>query len=213
MKINEVKEKIYKGIIAVIRIKDYELAKSVSKTLLRKGFHGIELTMTISDAPNLIKELKSLYPDKVIGAGTILTKEECTRVIKNGADFVVSPCLVEEVANVCNENEVMCLLGAATPTETYRAYQLGCSVVKAFPGGVLKPTYIKDIKGPMPYIEIMPSGGVSLENIDDWFKNGAYAVSVGSALYTGITKDNLEILEERADRYLEEVSKNYADVY
>lgn len=209
----EVKEGIYKGIIGVIRIKDYNLAKIVSDTLIKKGFHGIELTMSINDAPKLIKEMKALYPDNIIGAGTILNEDQCIDVIESGADFVVSPCMVEEVANVCNKHEVLCMLGAATPSELLTAHKLGCSVVKAFPGNLLKPRFIKDIKAPMPFIEIMPSGGVSLENISEWFENGAYAVSVGSAIYTGITEKNILELEERADKYLMEVCKVRENVY
>lgn len=209
----KVKEGIYKGIIGVIRIKDYNLAKTVSETLIKKGFHGIELTMTINDAPRLIKEMKELYPDNIIGAGTILDEKQCVEVIENGADFVVSPCMVKEVAEVCNNHEVLCMLGASTPSEMLEAYKLGCSVVKAFPGNLLKPRFIKDIKAPMPFIEVMPSGGVSLENISEWFENGAYAVSVGSAVYSGINEDNIQELEERADKYLMEVCKLSENVY
>lgn len=208
----QIKKKLHNGIVAVIRIKDYELAKLVSETLIDRGFHGIELTMSIDNAPQLVKEMKSKYPEKVIGAGTVIDTENCLEVIENGADFVVSPCLVEEVGQVCNEKDVLCMLGAATPTEVLKAYKLGCEIVKVFPGSVLKPTYIKDIKGPMPYIEMMPSGGVNIDNIGEWFKHKAYAVSVGSAIYTGINKDNLDELKDRADKFLMEVSKANGDI-
>ncbi len=208
MDIKEVKREIYKGIIAVIRVKEYDLAKMITETLLEAGFKGIELTMTIENGPALIKEMKEKYPNGVIGAGTIMNAEKCLEVIENGADFVVSPCKIDEVATVCNEHNTLCMLGIATPTEAFEAYNKGCSIVKAFPGDVLKPQFIKDIKGPMPYIDVMPSGGVALENIGQWFANDAYAVSVGSALYKGINKDNLEVLTERAKLYLEEVEKH-----
>lgn len=211
--VRSIKERLHKGIIAVIRIKDYNLAKLISETLINKGFHGIELTMSIDGAPKLIKEMKSMYPDKIIGAGTVLKESECVEVIENGADFVVSPCLVDDIAEICNKYKVLCILGIATPTEALKAYNLGCSIVKAFPGDVLQPRFIKDIKSPMPYIEIMPSGGVNLENIGEWFYNGAYSVSVGSALYSGINDSNIYELEERADRYLMEVSKFCDSVY
>ena len=208
MAIEGVKKEIYKEIIAVIRVKSYNLAKMITETLLEAGFKGIELTMTIENGASLIKEMKEKYPNSVIGAGTIMDAEKCLEVVKNGADFVVSPCKIKEVAEICKEYNTLCMLGIATPTEAFEAYNLGCSIVKAFPGDVLKPQFIKDIKGPMPYIEVMPSGGVALENIGQWFANDAYAVSVGSALYKGINEDNLDQLTERAKLYLEEVRKH-----
>ncbi len=204
---NEVKKGIYKGIIAVIRVKEYSLAKMITETLLEAGFKGIELTMTIENGSALIKEMKDKYPKSIIGAGTIMTADKCLEVIESGADFVVSPCKLKEVSEICNKNNTLCMLGIATPTEAFEAYNLGCTIVKAFPGDVLKPQFIKDIKGPMPYIQVMPSGGVALDNIKQWFENDAYAVSVGSALYKGINKENLEVLTERAKVYLDEVEK------
>lgn len=204
---DNIKDRIYKSVIAVIRIKDYSLAKLITESLLEAGFDGIELTMTIENGSNLIREIKESYPEKVIGAGTVMNSETCMEVIESGADFVVSPCMIKEIAEVCTKNDVLCMLGIATPTEAFQAYNMGCSIVKAFPGDVLGAEFIKDIKGPMPYIEVMPSGGVSLDNIGKWFSNGAYAVSVGSALYKGINEDNIDELKERAKKYLEEVSK------
>ena len=200
---NEIKNKLRNEIVAVIRIKDNKLARLVSEEAMEAGLNFIELTLTIESAPSLIKELREVYPEKIIGAGTVLTKEQALEVIQNGAMFVVSPCFVPEVVQVCNENGVLCLPGIGTATEAYNAYKLGCEVVKTFPGDVLGSTFIKSIKSPLPFIECMPSGGVSLSNVKEWFQNGAYAVSIGSALYEGVTSENLELISERVKEYLE----------
>jgi len=199
------KEKLKNEIVAVIRIKDTHLAKAVTEEAIKAGLNFMELTLTIENAPSLIKELREAYPEKIIGAGTVLTKEQAIEVIENGAQFVVSPCFVPEVVEVCNEKGVVCLPGIGTATEAYNAYKLGCEVVKAFPGDVLGTSFIKNIKGPMPFIDCMPSGGVSLNNIKEWFKNGAYAVSIGGALYEGVTMENLELISERVKESLEAV--------
>lgn len=193
------------NIVAVIRIKDTNIARCVTEQLIKSGFKFIELTLSIDNAPDLIKELKQKHPYTYIGAGTVLTVEECEEVIKGKADFIVSPCINEDVIKACNKNDLLCLPGAATPTEINTCYNLGCKVVKIFPGETLGPSFIKSIKAPMPFVECMPSGGVSLDNISDWFQSGAYAVSVGSSLYNGIDEDNLDILAERAVNYLKRI--------
>lgn len=201
------KESIKNGIIAVVRVQDYSLAKKISEVLISEGFNGIELTFSIHNCPLLIKELKDKYKDKVIGAGTVLSYENCKAAINSGADFIVSPCIVEAVAECSNENNVLCMLGASTPKEVFEAYNLGCEVVKLFPGDILGPRFIKDIKGPMPFINLMPSGGVSLENMEEWFIAGAYAVSAGGAVYSEITHENIEILKKRASQYVNEIKR------
>ncbi|MCL1925337.1 MAG: bifunctional 4-hydroxy-2-oxoglutarate aldolase/2-dehydro-3-deoxy-phosphogluconate aldolase [Defluviitaleaceae bacterium] len=203
-----IKEKLKNEIVAVIRIKNTTLARAVTEEAIKAGLNFIELTLTIENAPSLIKELREKYPEKIIGAGTVLTKEQAEEVIKNGAMFIVCPCFVPEIIEVCNEKGILCLPGIGTATEAYNAYKLGCDIVKAFPGDVLGSKFIKNLKGPMPFINCMPSGGVSLENIKDWFKSGAYAVSIGSSLYEKVTMENLELINERAKAYLEAASNS-----
>lgn len=190
------------NVVAVIRITDTDLARMVTEQLIKSGFKFIELTLSINNAAELIKELKAKYEDVYIGAGTVLSLKDCEDVINANADFVVSPCINEEVIKHCVKNDVLCLPGAATPTEINTCYNLGCKIVKVFPGETLGPSFIKNVKAPMPFVECMPSGGVTLENMGDWFNSGAYAVSVGSALYSGINKDNLNEIDERAKEYL-----------
>ncbi len=197
-------KKLENNIVAVIRIKDFDLAKSVTEEVIKAGFNFIELTLSIDNCPKLIEELSLKYKntDIFIGAGTVMTLEDCKTVIDNGATFVVSPFTNTDVITYCVENNVPVLPGVGTATEANTCYTLGCNIVKVFPGDVLGPNFIKSLRGPMPHIKYMPSGGVNLDNMTEWFTKGAYAVSVGSALYSGISMNNLSLIEERAKAYL-----------
>ena len=197
-----IKEALKGKLIAVIRNENKDTAKAVCKTLVASGIDVLEITFSVQGAQLLIKELKAELPQAMIGAGTVLTREQAQLAKQNGADFIVSPCIVEEVAKYCIEEDILCSLGAATPTEVLRAYQLGCQIVKLFPGDCLSPKMIKAIKAPMPFVEMMPSGGVDDTNVKEWFQAGAYAAGFGGYLTKGIDETNLDLLKERCKRLL-----------
>ncbi len=202
-------KKLKNNVVAVIRIKDFDLAKSVTEEIINAGFNFIELTLSIDNCPLLIKQLSEKYKNTntFIGAGTVMTEEDCKSVIDSGATFVVSPFTNEKVITHCIKNNIPVLPGVGTATEANTCYTLGCDIVKVFPGDVLGPNFIKSLRGPMPHIKYMPSGGVNLENMTEWFTKGAFAVSVGSALYNGITMDNLAEINDRAKEYLNKLPK------
>lgn len=199
----EAKRLIKGKLIAVIRGKDIAEAKIICKTLIESGITSLEITFSLPGAEKLIKELKKECPDALIGAGTVLTKGQAALAATNGADFIVSPCIVEEVGAYCKEYNIFCSMGAATPTEAYNSYMAGSDVVKLFPGDCLSPKMIKDIQAPMPFIEIMPTGGVDDKNVKTWFESGAYAVGFGGYLTKGITSENLELLRARCKKLIE----------
>ena len=201
-----IKEALKGKLIAVIRNENKDTAKAVCKTLVASGIDVLEITFSVQGAQLLIKELKAELPQAMIGAGTVLTREQAQLAKQNGADFIVSPCIVEEVAKYCIEEDILCSLGAATPTEVLRAYQLGCQIVKLFPGDCLSPKMIKAIKAPMPFVEMMPSGGVDDTNVKEWFQAGAYAAGFGGYLTKGIDETNLDLLSERCKRLLKAYS-------
>lgn len=203
----DVQNSLKNNIVAVIRIKDTNFAKLVTEEVIKSGFKFIELTLSIDNCIDLLKELKEKYKDVYIGTGTVLTVKDCEESIKASSDFIVSPCTNEEVIKTCNEHDILCLPGVATPTEIYKCYSIGCDIVKVFPGDILGASFIKNVKAPMPFVEYMPSGGVNIKNICEWFENGAYAVSVGSALYSGIDQNNIHEIKTRAEEYLKEVNK------
>lgn len=198
----QVKEAMKGKLIAVIRNEDPEIAKLICHTLVQSGIDTLEITFSVNNAEKLIADLKKEIPEAIVGAGTVLNRKQAQLAIDNGADFIVSPCLIEEIADYCREKEVFCSLGAATPTEVFRAYKLGCDVVKLFPGDCLSPNMIKAIKAPMPFVELMPTGGVDDTNVKEWFKSGAYAAGFGGYLTKGIDKTNLDVLKARCEKLI-----------
>jgi len=204
---NIVMDKMKNKIIAVVRCKDYNLAEKISECLISHGIEAIEITYTVEDAGKLIKALKERFPGNLIGAGTILNQDDALGAINSGADFIVTPCLVEEVGTLCLEKDVFCSLGAATPTEAFRAYKLGADVVKLFPGSSFAPSYIKELKAPFPYIEFMPTGGVNQKNIREWFECGAFAVGLGGYFTKGIDESNLSEIGPRVKDILKAIEK------
>lgn len=193
----EVKELMKDKLIAVIRGNDLEEARLICKTLVESGITTLEITFSLAGAEKLINQLKEELPSALIGAGTVLSKEQVDLAISNGADFIVSPCIVEEVGAYCREKDIFCSMGAATPTEAYKSYLAGSDIVKLFPGDCISMNMIKGIKAPMPFIDMMPTGGVDDKNVKEWFKSGAYAAGFGGYLTKGINSSNLDLLKER----------------
>ncbi len=202
-------EDLKNNVVAVVRIKDKDLAREVTEQVIAGGFKFIELTLSINNGCDLIKELSEKYKNTgiYIGAGTVLNISDCKKVIDSGATFVVSPFTDQESIEYAIKNNVPMLPGIGTVTEANFCNKLGCEIVKVFPGDVLGANFIKSALAPLPHIKFMPSGGVNFENMGDWFAKGAYAISVGSALYTGVTMDNLELAKERATQYVNNLPK------
>ena len=145
----------------------------------------------------------------VIGAGTVLDESAARYVIDAGARFVVSPVLDPAVIRTCRDRDVPCMPGAFTPTELLEAWRAGAPVVKLFPASAVDPGYIRDVLAPLPFLRVVPSGGVSLENAGDWIRAGAAAVSVGSALVSAalLTDESTAELTARARAFVERVAQ------
>lgn len=196
------KKAIKNKLIAVIRNEDPEEAKVICKTIVESGIDTLEITFSVREAEKLIAYLKKELPEAIIGAGTVLSMEQAKLAHESGADFIVSPCIVEEVGAYCRKHDIFCSLGAATPTEALRSYEAGSDIVKLFPGDCISPKMIKGIKAPMPFIDMMPTGGVDDKNVKEWFAAGAYAVGFGGYLTGGITLNNLDELRKRCKQLL-----------
>ncbi|HFI0217551.1 TPA: bifunctional 4-hydroxy-2-oxoglutarate aldolase/2-dehydro-3-deoxy-phosphogluconate aldolase [Streptococcus suis] len=180
---------------AVIRGKDEEDAKEIARHAILGGIRNIEITFSTPNAAPVIKELQEEFSDDssvVIGAGTVMNLKLAQAAIDAGASFLVSPHFDREIQDLAQEGEVLYFPGCATATEIVTASQAGCPIIKLFPGGVLGPGFIKDIHGPVPQVDLMPSGGVSVENVADWKKAGACAVGVGSALASRVQAEGYE---------------------
>ena len=173
------------GVIAVVRGKTKEEALKASQAIVAGGMRGIELTFTVPQATEVIQELVALYqenPDVVIGAGTVLDATTARLAIVAGAEYIVSPSFDEETAKICNLYQVPYLPGCMTITEMKEALKSGADIIKLFPGSVYGPSVISAFKAPLPQLNIMPTGGVSLENMAEWFDAGVTAVGVGGNL-------------------------------
>lgn len=192
-----IKEKLKNNVIAVIRCDTNEISYLICEKLIEYGQNAIEVTSTIPDFENIISRLKNKFPESLIGAGTITTKEKAILAKESGADFIVSPCIDKELGLYCRENDILCSMGAMTPSEVNLSKKYGSDIVKLFPGDVVGAGYVKTLKGPLPDIDIMPTGGVSIDNMAEWFKNGVYAVGIGGYFTNNINKNNLNDLEER----------------
>ena len=178
------------GIIPVIRAPSADAAVAVVESLLQAGLKVAEITMTVPDAIDAINAVAKRFPGELlVGAGTVTDPQTARQAIDAGASFIVSPCLVPEVIDAGHGADVAVLPGALTPGEVFNASRLGGDMVKVFPvqsvGGA---DYLRALRGPFPDIPLVPTGGVTLENIAEMFKAGAAAVGVGTEL---ISKDAL----------------------
>lgn len=179
------------GIVAVVRSETIEEGIRISKACVEGGIPAVEVTYTVPGATEVIKALKEQFTsdELVIGAGTVLDASTARIAILAGSEFIVSPAFDEETAKLCNLYQVPYMPGCMTITEITKAMQYGTDIVKLFPGSVFGPSFVKAVKAPLPQANIMPTGGVSLENIDEWFKNGVVAVGVGGKLASGSSED------------------------
>lgn len=192
------------GIVAVVRGKDKEQGLEYSKACVEGGVRCIEVTFTVPNAVNVLQSLdEELGEEALLGAGTVLDAVTARLAIMNGAKFIVSPAFDEEVAKICNLYQVPYMPGCVTPTEVVEALKFGVDVIKIFPGSLVGPKYFKDVKGPLPQVNLMPTGGVSLDNVQDWFDNGAFAIGVGSALVKG----SYDEIVEKAKKFKEAVKE------
>ncbi|WP_426709693.1 bifunctional 2-keto-4-hydroxyglutarate aldolase/2-keto-3-deoxy-6-phosphogluconate aldolase [Cetobacterium sp. SF1] len=184
----EIVERIIKtGVVAVVRAENLQEAKRISNACIAGGVNAIEVTYTVPGATEVIRELSKEFPgdDFIIGAGTVLDSETARMAILAGAKYIVSPGFDENTAKLCNKYAIPYMPGCMTITEMTKAMELGCDIIKLFPGSAFGPDFVKAVKAPLPQANIMPTGGVSLDNVDKWFKNGVVAVGVGGKLATG----------------------------
>jgi len=189
------------GVFAVIRMTDSKKLMKVIEAVSKGGVKNIEITMTVPNAVEIIRELvKTNSGDSIIGAGTVLTKEDAKAVIEAGAQFVVSPIMNPEVIATCKELDIPCMPGCYTPTEVIAGWKAGGDIIKVFPATTLGPRYFKDLLAPFPYLKLMPTGGVSITNVHEWVNAGALTVAIGGDLLDkkAIAEENWAALTERA---------------
>lgn len=211
-KLQIIQKIVEEGVVAVLRGDTPEQVVEMAEQAIAGGIKVIEVTMTVPFALRAIETLSRKYswnsadPDTyaVIGVGTVLDPETARAAILSGAQFVVGPCLNRETVMLCNRYRVPIMPGAMTIKEIQEALEIGADIVKLFPGNLYDPSMIKAIKGPLPQANIMPTGGVSLDNLAEWIKAGAVAVGIGSDLTSeALKRKDFLLVAKKAAAYKE----------
>lgn len=198
------------GIVAVIRKIPVTKVYQTIDALVAGGVKAIEVTLDSENALEVINNLRKKYDkDVIIGAGTVLDGEGAYNAISNGAQFIFAPTLSAETIKVAKRYNKVAIPGVFTPTEILKASELGADIVKIFPGSVLGPQFVKDVRGPLHHIKMMPTGGITLENLGSYIKAGAVAVGVGSSLLNKklIETEDWDALTALAKAFVQEVQQ------
>ncbi len=192
------------GIVAVVRGKNHEEALNYIDASINGGIKAIEVTYSIPNASKLIEIVCERYEDALVGAGSILNKDMAVRAVKAGAKYIVSPGFNQGVNDYCKEEKVPYMPGCMTITEVMHAMEEGNEIIKLFPAEIYGPKFIKAIKAPIPNVQIMPTGGVTVDNIIEWFDNGVVCVGVGSSLFKSNDKEEIELLAKQFKQKIED---------
>ncbi|AEI39185.1 bifunctional 2-keto-4-hydroxyglutarate aldolase/2-keto-3-deoxy-6-phosphogluconate aldolase [Paenibacillus mucilaginosus] len=210
-KLQLVQKIVNEGVVAVLRGDTPDEVVEMAEQAIEGGIKVIEVTMTVPFALQAIEKLAKKYssttddPSRyaIIGVGTVLDPETARAAILSGSEFVVGPSLNPDTITLCNRYRVPVMPGVMTIQEIQRALELGVDVVKLFPGNLYSPSMIKAIKGPLPQANVMPTGGVSLDNLGEWIKAGAVAVGIGSDLTTEAVKQrDYSLVAKKAAQYV-----------
>jgi 2-dehydro-3-deoxyphosphogluconate aldolase/(4S)-4-hydroxy-2-oxoglutarate aldolase len=204
--LNYIKEK---HIVAVVRASTKEEALKVSKAIYDGGIRILEITFTVPDAQlviaSLIESFKDYEDRPMIGAGTVTSAKQAKLAISNGAGFIVAPGFSKKVSRICKKAQVEYLPGVLTPTEIIQALDAKVNMVKLFPGSFADANYVKAIKGPFPNLDIMVTGGVNLDNVNNWLASGVVAVGIGSELTKPALKGDYEATTNLSRAYVEKI--------
>ncbi|MEA2531092.1 MAG: 2-dehydro-3-deoxyphosphogluconate aldolase / (4S)-4-hydroxy-2-oxoglutarate aldolase [Thermomicrobiales bacterium] len=196
------------GVVAIVRLDDLSAAVPMTEALARGGVKAVEFTFTNRLAARAIEAVRDALGESIaVGAGSVLDPETARTAILAGAQFLVTPTLRTATIELGNRYAVPTVSGAFTPTEILTAWEAGSTFVKVFPASVGGPSYLKDVRGPLPQVKLIPTGGVSLENAGDFIRAGAVAIAVGGNLVDAktVAEANWTQLEERARRLVDAV--------
>jgi 2-dehydro-3-deoxyphosphogluconate aldolase / (4S)-4-hydroxy-2-oxoglutarate aldolase len=197
------------GIVAVVRAADPNGLVDVIRALAEGGVTVAEVTFTVPNAVDVIREAKKALGSSILlGAGTVLDTETCRAAILAGAEFVVSPSLNLDVIRLCHRYDKLVMPGAFTPTEIVAAWEAGADIIKVFPAEIVGPAFFKAMRGPLPQIRLMPTGGVDLNTATDFLKGGACCLGIGSQLVdpTAVSNRDFGKITATAKKYVDIVS-------
>ena len=202
------------GIVAVVRATSIDQAQRITEACIEGGVAAIELTFTVPRADKLIEAMSEKYSggEIIIGAGTVLDSETARIAILCGAEYIVSPYFDPNTVRLCNRYGIPSMPGIFTPTEAVAAMEAGADVLKVFPGDVATPNFIKSVLGPLPQAQMMPSGGVSVDNVDKWIKAGAIAVGAGSSLTAGAKTGDYQKIAETGKLFVQKIKEARGEI-
>ncbi|MGP4079037.1 bifunctional 2-keto-4-hydroxyglutarate aldolase/2-keto-3-deoxy-6-phosphogluconate aldolase [Pseudalkalibacillus sp. R45] len=187
-------------VVAVIRGENPEEAVQLSKGAIEGGIRTIELTYTTPQVDDVFRQLRN--EDVLLGAGSVLDPETALNAILLGAKFIVSPHFNKEIAILCNRHGIPYMPGCMTIRDMVEAMEAGSDVLKLFPANQFDPSFIRSVNGPLPHARIMPTGGINLDNIEDWLEAGAVACGIGSDLNKAYQQGGLEAVVNLSEQYV-----------
>jgi 2-dehydro-3-deoxyphosphogluconate aldolase / (4S)-4-hydroxy-2-oxoglutarate aldolase len=193
------------GIVAVVRSPDSQQLVEVTRALADGGVSVVEITMTVPGALDVLRQVRQALGDRVLlGAGTILDPETARAALLAGAEYLVSPTVNLDVIRLCQRYDKLVMPGALTPTEILAAWEAGADIVKVFPADVVGPVFFKAMRGPLPQIRLMPTGGVDLNTAAEFLKAGACCLGIGSQLVEprAVAERNFERIRDLARQYV-----------
>ena len=196
-------------LVAVVRTRSPGQVLPLCEALVAGGVVCLEITLTVPNALDVIRQIAPRFAhEAVVGAGTVLNAEDARRALEAGAEFIVSPITRPEIARAAHAAERPVMLGAYTPTEAQLAYEAGADFIKIFPADKLGPSYIRNLRGPLPHLRLVPTGGVDLQTAGEFLKAGCVALGVGSSLITAeiLKQENWPELTRLARAYVEAVT-------
>jgi 2-dehydro-3-deoxyphosphogluconate aldolase/(4S)-4-hydroxy-2-oxoglutarate aldolase len=191
---------------AILRTNDREVVRPALEAAIAGGFTVVEVTLTTPDALEHIAALSERH-GLVVGAGTVLTVDQAKEAVAAGAQFLVSPCTDAMVITFCRQHDVVSVPGTFTPTEMMTAHRAGADLVKLFPGPANGPEFLKAVRGPLPFLRVFPTSGVTEDNVDAWFQAGAFGVGFVASLFDAddLKLRRFDAIRARAARMLAKV--------
>ena len=198
---------IESGLVAIVRTDNSDQATRVAEACAEAGLTALEVTFTVPGAAAVIESLAKRFSHgkMLVGAGTVLDPETTRIALLAGAQFVVSPSLNPATARMCNRYQIPYLPGAGTVKEIVDAMECGAEIIKVFPGETLGPAFVKAVMAPLPQAPLMPTGGVSVDNVMDWIRAGAVAVGVGGSLTAGAKTGDYASITALARKFIERI--------
>jgi 2-dehydro-3-deoxyphosphogluconate aldolase / (4S)-4-hydroxy-2-oxoglutarate aldolase len=208
-KLNVLHRIIDSGLVAIIRADVSDHAARIAEACAKGGVTALEVTFTVPGAAKVIEALGKEYKpqEMIIGAGTVLDPETARIAILSGSQFVVSPALNNDTARLCNRYQIPHMPGTGTVKEIIEAMEAGANIIKIFPSEGLGPGFVKAVRSPLPQAQLMPTGGVSLDNVGDWIRAGCVAVGVSGHLTGMKTAHDSKAITDLAKEFLERIRK------